>query len=413
MPGDLTYFKRNAVNYYGVFLKSYDKGNPYKDKLTVVRKNYYESGLQTQKRKFTDMGDDGKIYKYNYSLNEDTVLKWKVVNTANRVLERVPPQRDGDDYRVEVRDNFGKIQKCMYFGPYHNWIKTKYYGTSSSEPEVELVYWDKNGMAAILKYTSGGDDKRPEVLHPCRAVEDAKLLQKLTDKLGVPEVSTLCSNGYVYFANDRTARLWEKYCSDPSLLGEDNDSPIMSDIAPAGKIDLTLTDDVIVPEEKPKESLTFRFSDDSKLPPSREWGVKRADEPPMPKLHSDSLLEDDEDKEEPEEEEKKRDVFDILFDDNDEEDSGEDDEELTEETVEDLGDTEDEEDDGYAVRPGTTAQQQARNILGEVRQLFSGGELSDEDQIAFLTEMQQMFLDSKPVPRRFSLHPSDSGEQDS
>ncbi len=75
--------------------------------------------------------------------------------------------------------------------------------------------------------------------------------------------------------------------------------------------------------------------------------------------------------------------------------------------------TEDEEDDGYAVRPGTTAQQQARNILGEVRQLFSGGELSDEDQIAFLTEMQQMFLDSKPVPRRFSLHPSDSGEQDS
>ena len=69
MPGDLTLFKKNAVNYYGVFLKGFDSGNPYKDKLTVVRKNYYETGLQTQKRKFTETGEDGKVYKYNYCLN--------------------------------------------------------------------------------------------------------------------------------------------------------------------------------------------------------------------------------------------------------------------------------------------------------------------------------------------------------
>ena len=348
MPGDLTYFKRNAVNYYGVFLKGYDKGNPYKDKLTVVRKNYYESGLQTQKRKFTDMGDDGKIYKYNYSLNEDTVLKWKVVNTANRVLERVPPQRDGDDYRVEVRDNFGKILKCMYFGPYHNWIKTKYYGSNSSEPEVELVYWDKNGMAAILKYTAGGDDSRPEVLHPCRVVEDQTLLEKLTDKLGVPEVSTLCSNGYVFFANDRIARLWERYCDDPSLLGDQTkstDKP--SADAPQRKIDLTQTSDVIVPEEKPKDSLVFSFDKSDSLPPSRSWGAKpSSDEPELPKLHSDSLLEkiekDEQQKTEPE---KKRDVFDILFDDkDDDDDEDEEEDEFVEENTS-APDTLDEDDE--------------------------------------------------------------------
>ena len=75
--------------------------------------------------------------------------------------------------------------------------------------------------------------------------------------------------------------------------------------------------------------------------------------------------------------------------------------------------TEDEETDKNTSQHGTRAQQQAQNILGEVRQLFSGGELSDEDQIAFLTEMQQMFLDSKPVPRRFSPHLLSSDDQES
>ena len=55
---------------------------------------------------------------------------------------------------------------------------------------------------------------------------------------------------------------------------------------------------------------------------------------------------------------------------------------------------------------GSRGQRQAQAILSEARQLFAGGELSDEDQIAFLTEMQQLFLDSKQrakkyMPRRY------------
>ena len=313
MPGDMTFFKRNAVNYYGVFLKGFDIENPFKDRLTNVRKNYYENGLQAQKRRFTDMGADGKICKYNYSLNEDTVLKWRVVNSSGRVIERVPTQREGDDYRVEIRDNFGKIVKCIYFGPYHNWIKTKYYGKSGSEPAAELVYWDKKGMATILKYTSGGDDKHPEVLYPCRPVEDQQLLQKLTDRLGVPEVCTLCSNGLVYFANDRFSKQWEHYCDDPSLLEEAEYDPFPSKSAePAKKIDLTQTDDVIVPEKAANDSLIFDLgNNDEKLPPSRAWGTHTIDIE-LPKLHSDVLKEDDG--------EKKKNVFDLLYDNDDEDD---------------------------------------------------------------------------------------------
>lgn len=336
MPGDMTMFRRNAVNYYGVFLKGFDKVDPYKDKLTIVRKNYYESGLQTQKRKFAEMGDDGKVYKYSYSLNEDTVLKWKVINTAGRVLERVPPQRDGDDYRVEIRDNFGKILKCIYFGPYHNWIKTKYYGENSSEPIAELVYWDKNGTVSILKYKDGADSKHPEVLCPCRPVEDQKLLQKLIDKLGVPEVSTLCSKGYVYFASDRYSRQWERYCGDPSLLDVAPYDPFpTSGSEPVKKIDLTQTDDVIVPEKAAKDSLIFDLDKkEDKLPPSRAWGTKTI-EIEMPKLHSDALKEDDgkigENKDEKKEEKKtelrSKNVFDLLYDNDNGSDDDDDDDE--------------------------------------------------------------------------------------
>jgi hypothetical protein len=51
---------------------------------------------------------------------------------------------------------------------------------------------------------------------------------------------------------------------------------------------------------------------------------------------------------------------------------------------------------------GTRGQRQASAILEEARQLFAGGELSDEDQMAFLTEMQQLFLDSKQRAKKFT-----------
>ena len=51
---------------------------------------------------------------------------------------------------------------------------------------------------------------------------------------------------------------------------------------------------------------------------------------------------------------------------------------------------------------GSRGQRQATAILEEARQLFAGGELSEEDQIAFLTEMQQLFLDSKQRAKKYT-----------
>ncbi len=51
---------------------------------------------------------------------------------------------------------------------------------------------------------------------------------------------------------------------------------------------------------------------------------------------------------------------------------------------------------------GTRGQRQAAAILNEAAGLFAGGELSEEDKLAFLTEMQQLFLDSKQRAKRFT-----------
>ena len=51
---------------------------------------------------------------------------------------------------------------------------------------------------------------------------------------------------------------------------------------------------------------------------------------------------------------------------------------------------------------GTRGQKQAENILAQVEGLFAGGELSETDQIAFLTQVQQLYLDSKERARKFT-----------
>ena len=51
---------------------------------------------------------------------------------------------------------------------------------------------------------------------------------------------------------------------------------------------------------------------------------------------------------------------------------------------------------------GTRGQRQAQSILNEAAGLFAGGELSDEDKLAFITELQQLFLDSKKRAKRFT-----------
>ena len=56
---------------------------------------------------------------------------------------------------------------------------------------------------------------------------------------------------------------------------------------------------------------------------------------------------------------------------------------------------------------GSRGQRQADAILAEARQLFAGGELSEEDQLSFLLEMQELYLDAKRraqklTPRKYA-----------
>lgn len=65
---------------------------------------------------------------------------------------------------------------------------------------------------------------------------------------------------------------------------------------------------------------------------------------------------------------------------------------------------------------GRRGQAQASAILSQTRELFAGGSLSETDEIAFLTEMQQIFLDSKKTarekytPKKYREHSDVSGE---
>lgn len=51
---------------------------------------------------------------------------------------------------------------------------------------------------------------------------------------------------------------------------------------------------------------------------------------------------------------------------------------------------------------GTRAARQAQAIIEQTAAMFAGGELSDEDQIAFLNEIQALYLDSKKRAKRFT-----------
>lgn len=51
---------------------------------------------------------------------------------------------------------------------------------------------------------------------------------------------------------------------------------------------------------------------------------------------------------------------------------------------------------------GINGQRQAKAILEQASELFAGGELSEEDEMAFVTEIQRLFLDSKKRSKKFS-----------
>lgn len=51
---------------------------------------------------------------------------------------------------------------------------------------------------------------------------------------------------------------------------------------------------------------------------------------------------------------------------------------------------------------GARGASQARAILDQTAALFAGGDLSEEDQIAFLNDIQTLYLDSKKRARKFT-----------
>lgn len=53
-------------------------------------------------------------------------------------------------------------------------------------------------------------------------------------------------------------------------------------------------------------------------------------------------------------------------------------------------------------RYGQRGQAQAKAILDQTQQLFAGGSLSADDEIAFLHEIQRLYLDSKERAKKYT-----------
>ena len=51
---------------------------------------------------------------------------------------------------------------------------------------------------------------------------------------------------------------------------------------------------------------------------------------------------------------------------------------------------------------GSRGTKQAQQILEQAAAMFAGGELSDEDKIAFMDEIQTLYLDSKKRAKKFT-----------
>ncbi len=51
---------------------------------------------------------------------------------------------------------------------------------------------------------------------------------------------------------------------------------------------------------------------------------------------------------------------------------------------------------------GSRAQRQYVKAITEVKKLFAGGELPEEDELAFVMEVQKLFMDSKQRAKKFT-----------
>ncbi len=51
---------------------------------------------------------------------------------------------------------------------------------------------------------------------------------------------------------------------------------------------------------------------------------------------------------------------------------------------------------------GRRGEEQARKVLEQASALFAGGDLSEDDQLAFVHEIQKLYLDSKERAKKFT-----------
>lgn len=53
-------------------------------------------------------------------------------------------------------------------------------------------------------------------------------------------------------------------------------------------------------------------------------------------------------------------------------------------------------------RYGRRGEEQVKSILEQTQQLFAGGSLSEDDEIAFVREIQRLYLDSKERAKKYT-----------
>ena len=51
---------------------------------------------------------------------------------------------------------------------------------------------------------------------------------------------------------------------------------------------------------------------------------------------------------------------------------------------------------------GARGRMQAKKIIGQVSAMFAGGELDDDDKLAFVHQIQELYFDSKESAKRFT-----------
>jgi len=51
---------------------------------------------------------------------------------------------------------------------------------------------------------------------------------------------------------------------------------------------------------------------------------------------------------------------------------------------------------------GDKGEREARELLQRTSALFAGGKLNDEDKLAFMLEIQQLYLESKQIAKKYS-----------